>query len=150
MVVSNCNIKKSKKRTGCLPKPSLMFNGKKLTPDKLVLFKRGYMHDGDVIHWWMTIVVKFRHKRSSEITGKISIIKTYDNVSTILRKFKDNLNGHTVSKYPDLGKQDTYLELFYNTGTEVKLLNGSQTLLAQLGSIENNFFFGMGLWKSSK
>eukprot|EP01083_Nonionella_stella_P071244 191242_1 len=120
-----------------IPIPIFQFNGHPLVATQPIDWY--YIQDGDVILWHMSIQMKLRHKRASEHTMKINIT-TFADVGTIISKFKDNVNQSTVSMYPGVGKKDIQLELFYNTGIELKLLNNNQTLLAQLGSITNNDF----------
>eukprot|EP01083_Nonionella_stella_P071245 191249_1 len=120
-----------------IPIPIFQFNGHPLVATQPIDWY--YIQDGDVILWHMSIQMKLRHKKASEHTMKIDITTSTD-VSTIISKFKGNVNNRTVSMYPCVGKKNTQLELFYNTGIELKLLNNNQTLLAQLGSITNNDF----------
>eukprot|EP01083_Nonionella_stella_P312298 1116481_1 len=120
-----------------IPIPIFQFNGHPLVATQPIDWY--YIQDGDVILWHMSIQMKLRHKRASEHTMKINTT-SFANVNTIIRKFKENVNNRTVSMYPGVGKRDIQLELFYNTGIELKLLNNNQTLLAQLGSITNNDF----------
>eukprot|EP01083_Nonionella_stella_P071243 191241_1 len=124
-----------------VPIPLLQFNEQPLvdTQPMIECIEFYNIQDGDVIHWYMPIQMKLRHKKASEHTMKIDITTSTD-VSTIISKFKGNVNNRTVSMYPCVGKKNTQLELFYNTGIELKLLNNNQTLLAQLGSITNNDF----------
>eukprot|EP01083_Nonionella_stella_P071247 191256_1 len=125
--------KSSKKKT--IPKPSLKFNGYRLKEKKALQCYN--IHDGDVIHWLMSFQVRLRQKQSSGVVISICIKTDWD-VSAIITRFKEKLDANTISMYPGLAKQD--IHLFYNTGTELKLLNDNQTLLAQLDSFASNDF----------